>query len=255
MPLAAAAERSDPSRIFDVSTSGAPNSRASLSAVPEPGEMRICGRFVRWIAAECRSMPTSQRLTTSSINRFASRRGQRAFCAARKGAVEIAPVRQITRMVQEAESVDDRHGKQRAAQFFEMRRAQKSPHDLDADDLVAMHGGADKHCRSGPRPCTTCTDIVTGVWSDKYADRKVDRSPAACRDPFRPQSRNAVRGSSALSFGLRLFQASRCFPRKSMILPAMSMPVAFSTPSRPGDEFTSMTTGRDWRAACRHRKR
>ena len=33
------------------------------------------------------------------------------------------------------------------------------------------------------------------------------------------------------------------FSRNSMIMPAISLPVAVSIPSRPGVEFTSMTTG------------
>jgi hypothetical protein len=33
------------------------------------------------------------------------------------------------------------------------------------------------------------------------------------------------------------------FSRNSMIMPAMSLPVAVSMPSRPGVEFTSITTG------------
>ena len=40
-----------------------------------------------------------------------------------------------------------------------------------------------------------------------------------------------------VAFGFALVSNS------SMILPATSMPVAFSTPSKPGEELTSITTG------------
>ena len=73
MPSFAATARSEPSRRGEVSTTGAPKSIAMRFVSLSEGETRTCGRFVRWIAAECRSIPKSQRSTTSCMKMKASR--------------------------------------------------------------------------------------------------------------------------------------------------------------------------------------
>ena len=42
---------------------------------------------------------------------------------------------------------------------------------------------------------------------------------------------------------VRVFPTLAFFSRNSMIMPATFLPVAFSMPSRPGEELTSITTG------------
>jgi len=55
-------------------------------------------------------------------------------------AVQVAPVRHVARMVQEAEAVDDGHGQHRAAKLHQRRVPEDAADDLDTLDLVAMDG-------------------------------------------------------------------------------------------------------------------
>jgi hypothetical protein len=72
--------------------------------------------------------------------------------AARKAAVEIAPVGQIARMGDEAEDIGDRHQQHRAGQRFGPDQALREPLDhRRADDLVPVDRRADEHRRAGPR--------------------------------------------------------------------------------------------------------
>ena len=67
--------------------------------------------------------------------------GQRTAVGTRKAAVEIAPVWHVARVVEKAEAVDDGHRQQACpASVLQRRMDQDAPDDLDALDLVAMHG-------------------------------------------------------------------------------------------------------------------
>ena len=65
-------------------------------------------------------------------------------------------------------------------------------------------------------------------------------------EPWRPW--RFIFFSATMAGAIYPFPLSRCFPAfalfsmNSIIFPATSTPVDFSIPSRPGDEFTSITT-------------
>eukprot|EP00998_Keelungia_sp_KM082_P004031 NODE_15076_length_414_cov_1.240418_g15053_i0.p1 GENE.NODE_15076_length_414_cov_1.240418_g15053_i0~~NODE_15076_length_414_cov_1.240418_g15053_i0.p1 ORF type:complete len:107 (+),score=4.23 NODE_15076_length_414_cov_1.240418_g15053_i0:61-381(+) len=105
-----------------------------------------------------------------------------------------------------------------------------------------MHGGTDEQGWPRPSPVDDMDRQMHRRVVRQHTDRDIDclarargnRNPA--NDEIRPF------GHQPLPFVLVLpafARASIC----SMILPATSMPVAFSTPSSPGEEFTSITTG------------
>jgi hypothetical protein len=145
-------------------------------------------------------------------------------------------------VVHEAEGVDDRNDDQRAAQRLQVRRAQEAADDLHADHLIAVHPGTDEHRGA------VCL-AMDHMHRHRYrrvvrqdADGKVNRLSAAGGDRLPVQrERRALRHQPRplvpVLPGLARF--SMC----SMILPATSRPVALSTPSSPGEEFTSITTG------------
>ena len=58
--------------------------------------------------------------------------------AARKAAVEVAAVRQVARLVQEAEQVDDGHEHERAAQAVQRSQRAQATDNFDAVELVAV---------------------------------------------------------------------------------------------------------------------
>ena len=90
-------------------------------------------------------------------------RGHRAPVGARERAVQVAPIRQVARLGDEAVHVDHRHAEQRAGQPRSVPwRAEQAADDLDAVDLVAVHGRGDEQARArAARPWITCTGIDT----------------------------------------------------------------------------------------------
>ena len=76
-------------------------------------------------------------------------RAQRSGVAAREATIEIAPVRQVTGVLDEAEDVDDGHRDQRPAQPADRRRTQQPADDLGAVDLVAVDRPAHQQHRPG----------------------------------------------------------------------------------------------------------
>ena len=75
-------------------------------------------------------------------------RCQGALGRAGEAAVEVAPVRQVAGLGDEAVDVDHRHSDQGAAQLLEPGALQQASHDLDPVDLVAVDGGADEQART-----------------------------------------------------------------------------------------------------------
>ena len=58
-------------------------------------------------------------------------RRNRALGAAGKRAIQVAPVRQVARLVQEAVHVDDGHGDQRPANGVRYLALEQAPNNLD----------------------------------------------------------------------------------------------------------------------------
>lgn len=167
---------------------------------------------------------------------------QRPLGTSRKRAVEVAPVRQVPRVMHEAERIDDRHRDQRASERVEVGGAQQPPHDLHADHFIAMDSRTDEHGRPRPHAVdNVCGKRNRGVVGQD-ADRQFHRLARTWRDARPADHKWSWLSHQPLPFVLVL-PGFAWLARKSTIRPAMSIPVAFSTPSRPGDEFTSITTG------------
>ncbi len=75
---------------------------------------------------------------------------ERALGGAGKAAVEIAPVRQVTGLVDEAVDVDHRHRHQRAGQPVEGLDVEQPADDLDSVELVTVHGRGDEQAGAVP---------------------------------------------------------------------------------------------------------
>ena len=70
--------------------------------------------------------------------------GKRSARGAGKRSIQIPAIRQVARMIEKTERVDNRHREQCAFQLGQIGRAQHAADDFDADDLVAMHRRADE---------------------------------------------------------------------------------------------------------------
>jgi hypothetical protein len=78
-------------------------------------------------------------------------RGRRPLGRARKAAVQIAPVREVTILTQEAVDVDDGHGNDAAGQLLRSQTREHLADDLDAVEFVAVDCGRQPQPRARPR--------------------------------------------------------------------------------------------------------
>ena len=72
MPYFVPASRSEPSRTLAFSSSGTPKACAISRTLGSARLPLICGKFVRWMAPVCRSIPCVHLATISLLNRCAS---------------------------------------------------------------------------------------------------------------------------------------------------------------------------------------
>src|SRR3569623_662483 len=174
--------------------------------------------------------------------------GERAVGGAGKAAVELTAVRQITRVMNEAKDIDEGHGQQHAADALLQRQAQQAPDDLDAIDLIAVdrrryeqprarlpavhhvHRHGDFAMSVEPRHPEIDGDTSTG-----RHPRFIDQQAVVCIHllafVYQPLPRVLVLWGLAFS------------SMNSMMSVVTSLPLAVSIPSRPGEEFTSITSG------------
>ena len=124
---------------------------------------------------------------------------QRSTRRAGKTAVQVAPVRQISRPGQKSETVDNGHHKQSAAQGFQLGRPQQPAHDLNADDLVAMHRCRDEHRGTIAARMHNLDAQVDGGVIGHGRHRERDRRTCAGRDPLRSDCKGCPRHHKSLS--------------------------------------------------------
>ncbi len=178
-------------------------------------------------------------------------RGQGSPGGARKRPVEVAAVRQVAGLRQHSVGVDDGHRQQGAPDPLHGAMPHQAPHDLDTEQLVPVQRGADEKTRAvlpAPDDMDHHGHLGVGV---QVRDGKLERPPGAGADngpvdvqvgsPGTPGS-PPLPGHQPLPRVLVLWSLA-CFSRNWMINDAISLFVAFSMPSRPGEELTSMTTG------------
>ena len=101
------------------------------------------GRLVRWSEPVCRSIPTSQRFTISTMNRFAIRAASDPFGRPGERPIEVAAVGEVPVAVQESVDVHDGDGDERSGHGAGIEATGDSTDDLHAGDLVAVYGGTD----------------------------------------------------------------------------------------------------------------
>src|SRR5262245_10625254 len=143
-------------------------------------------------------------------------------------------------MADKAESIDDRHGKQRSGQPMHRAMADDPAHDLGPQDLIAMHHGREKQHRPGLLTVGDMHGQRQGCVIGERTHRQVDRLALSRRQCRRAQ----LERLGAHPLPLVLVRPGRASASRNwMMAEATSTPVAFSTPSRPGDELTSMTSG------------
>ena len=146
-------------------------------------------------------------------------------------------------MMNKAMDIDYRDGNERAVQAPQPRQLQQAPYDLHAVDLIAVNGRGDEQAR----PRLFAVDHL-----DRHGDGAVGVEP---RQAKLNRGALACGYSCATELKWRGIQCIQPFPRvrvllgpeffsiNSMMVSAISLPVALSMPSRPGDELTSITTG------------
>src|SRR3569832_1456973 len=116
-------------------TSTIPRTPMSMAASSKrrasPASYNSIGR--RWRAAISRSAPSRAGVEIDAMGRVAhdllhekvrEARGERAVGRAGEAAVQVTPIRQITRLMDEAMDVDDGHGEQHTADAFQQRQLQ-----------------------------------------------------------------------------------------------------------------------------------
>jgi hypothetical protein len=99
----------------------------------------------------------------------------------REHPVEIAPIRQIAGVGDEAERVDHRHCQQGPVESSQRPQAQQPADDFDADDFVTVDRSTEKQHR--PRlPSMHHVDRERHrLMRRQYADRQIDGAPGAGR--------------------------------------------------------------------------
>ena len=181
-------------------------------------------------------------------------RGERSPGAARKAAVEVAPVGKVAAVADEAEGIDDRHHQQGAAGQNQRLGREQPPADGDAGQLVAMDRGADEQ----GLPFAPAVDDADRKRHRRAvgerAHRQVDEPAFARRHLFSTDAERGPRQSSPSPSSWSC-QARHCFRQTGRSWRRRPRPSPARRPPGPARSSPPSPPGRDWSAACRRRRR
>src|SRR5690606_29906045 len=159
-----------------------------------------------------------------------------------KAAVQVATVRQVTGLVNKTEHVDHRHRDQGTGKIAQAADLQQAANDFHAVELVAVDRGADQQHRPGLLAMhhmhgNIQRRVGVELRGGHFHHGALARRNAGAGQLERCHATHPRAPLVAVRCGRALFSMNL------MIMLATSFDVAVSIPSRPGEEFTSITSG------------